>query len=195
MPQESVLPFCALNETQKTEAVAVLVDGFGHQFTFAKTKDELMQLFFSSLNEPQIYAYVEENHVYGVLGLATNTQRALKVDRSACIAIFGNFKGKMVYAILHKMASALAVEKDTDLYIDYLATSPDARRRGCATKLLNFAFSLPAYNDCYLDVLSKNTGAAKLYEKMGFGVYKKEFNIFALLKGLGQPIMLKKCVR
>ena len=66
-----VVRFSDLDETKKQEAVVVFLDGFGHMFTFAKTRNEQRQLFSVSFEESLVYAYVAENHVGGVLGLGT----------------------------------------------------------------------------------------------------------------------------
>ena len=72
------------------------------------------------------------------------------------------------------------MENDSDLCIDYLATNLQMRNKGIATALLLFACELPEYEECYIEVLSKNIPAAKLYQKLGFAVHKKAF-IFLLL--------------
>ena len=139
-----------------------------------------------------VYVCISENTVVGVLGLGTSTQRALKFNKDNCKTIFGNFRGNIIYNMLHKTTETPAVKNDTDLYIDYLATDSNMRNKGIATELLTFAFDLPKYKDCYIEVLSKNTIAAMLYKKLGFSIYKKSFHIFTFLQRLGNPILMKK---
>ena len=69
------------------------------------------------------------------------------------------------------------------------------RNRGIATKLLNFAGELPLFKECYIEVLSKNATAIKLYENLGFSVHKRSFNFFTFTQGLGHPIMMKKLMK
>ena len=45
MPDGVIVCFSELDETKKQEAVEVFLDGFGHMFTFAKTRAEQEQLF------------------------------------------------------------------------------------------------------------------------------------------------------
>jgi len=190
-----VVCFSDLDEAKKQEAVEVFLDGFGHMFTFAKTRGEQRQLFSVSFEESLVYAYVAENHVGGVLGLGTNAKRALKLDKQICEEIFGGSKGRMVYNMLHKIAEVPTVKKDTDLYIDYLATNNQMYHKGIATKLLTFACQLPKYEECYIEVLSKNISAIKLYQKLEFALHKKSFNIFTFMQGLGYPVMMKKALK
>ena len=192
MQDSSIVRFLDLNEDNKREVIEIFVDGFGHMLTFAKTRDELLQLYNKSFNEELVYAYIIDEHVGGIMGLGTNVKRAIKVDRQTCEEIFGRGKGRIVYRILHKADGKPAVKNDTDLYIDFLATNVQNRKQGIATKMLEFACGLPVYKECYLDVLSKNDSAARLYQKLGFVVYKKAFNIFTFMQGLGRPILMKK---
>jgi len=183
--------FIDLDDTKKSEAVEIFINGFSNMLTFA-TRAELVQLFSTAFEETQVYVYIMENRVCGILGLGTNTKRALKFDKQICLELFGKTKGKIIYYLLHKTSEIPAVKKDTDLYVDYLAIDPQMRNKGIATKLLTFAWELPEYKDCYLEVLSKNVLAAKLYKKLGFTVYKKGVNIFTIAQGLGYPIVMKK---
>ena len=183
--------FIDLDDTKKSEAVKIFINGFSNMFTFA-TRAELVQLFSTAFEETQVYVYIMENRVCGILGLGTNTKQALKFDKQICLELFGKTKGKIIYYLLHKTSEIPAVKKDTDLYVDYLAIDPQMHNKGIATKLLTFAWELPEYKDCYLEVLSKNVLAAKLYKKLGFTVYKKGVNIFTIAQGLGYPIVMKK---
>ena len=188
---DTIIPFISLDNSKKNEAVDIFLAGFSNMFTFA-TKAELVQLFSTAFEETQVYVYIIENHVCGVLGLGTNTKRALKFDKQICLKLFGKTKGRIIYYLLHKTSEIPAVKKDTDLYVDYLTIDPQMRKKGIATKLLNFAWALPKYKYCYLEVLSKNILAAKLYKKLGFTIHKKGFNIFTIVQGLGYPIVMKK---
>ena len=133
-----------------------------------------------------------DNHVGSVMGLGTNTKRATKFDKQLCEEIFGRGKGRVLYNVLCREQEKPAVKKERDLYIDFLATNEVFRKRGIATKMLAFACELPGYTTCYLDVLSKNVSAARLYQKLGFVIYKKSFNIFTFIQGFGRPLLMKK---
>lgn len=69
------------------------------------------------------------------------------------------------------------------------------RGKGIATELVEFACEWTQYRDCYIDVLSKNTVAMSLYEKQGFEIYKKSFNLFTMMQGFGHPVLMKKHIR
>jgi len=193
MQDNNIISFADLDTTKRREAVEVFVDGFGHLLSFAKTNAEKVTLFAESFDETLVHVYIINNHVVGVLGLSTNLKRTITIDKQLCKELFGKGKGQIIYWLLRISEETPRVKNDTDLYIDFLATSSQMRGQGIATKLLNFACALPGYHDCYLDVLSKNIPAITLYQKLNFVVHKKVFNIFACIQGIGQPIIMKKC--
>ncbi|MBS5823545.1 MAG: GNAT family N-acetyltransferase [Clostridium argentinense] len=184
-----------LHETKKRETVELFVDGFRNIFLFTENKFELIELFLPSLDTSMIYVCCYKEKVVGVLGIGTNKKRVFCFDIKVCQKIFGKIKGMMIYKQLKLIAESPAVKKDSDLYIDYLTTDVSMRGKGIAIKLLDFACQLPEYNECYLEVLSKNTNAKGLYEKLGFKVYKKSFNFFTIIQGFGYPIKMKKRIK
>lgn len=181
-----------LCELQKRELIEVFIEGFGHLMNFTKDKEVLQELFLHAIHEDYMLAYVEDDIVLGIIGIATNKIRPIKLDRNVCIKLFGNMKGKMLCKQMNGIFQGQVVNENTDLYIDILATSKVARGKGIATKLLTYCFDLPEYEEYYIEVLSKNQNAKALYEKMGFEVYKKNYISSILLLGFGYPIKMKK---
>lgn len=192
MNQYEIKMYGQLNDIQKEETIGVFLEGFGHMMTFSKDNQELKSLFSNAFHPSYIYAYIENDKVLGILGIASNYIRPIKLDLNQCISIFGKFKGSIICKQMNLIFQSQAVKKDTDIYIDVLATTKNARGRGVATRLLEYSFSLPKYKECYIEVLSKNINAKKLYEKSGFIEYKKKYFSFASLMGLGYPIRMKR---
>lgn len=180
-----------INDKQFEEAIYVFVDSFQHLFTFAKNSEDLIVLFRESFVKEMIYVYIEDEKVLGFLGIATNKQRPLLFSTDVCKQLFGNIKGGIIYKQLNAMLTKPVVNKDDELYIDHLATSQKARGKGIGTTLLKYAFAMPGYTTWYLEVLSKNLNAKRLYESLGFVAYKKQYSLLAL-QGVGNPIKMKK---
>lgn len=180
-----------INDKQFEEAIHVFVDSFRHLFTFAKNPEDLIVLFRESFVKEMIYVYIENDKVLGFLGIATNKQRPLLFSSDICKQLFGNIKGGIIFKQLNAMLTKPVVNKDDELYVDHLATSQKARGKGIGTTLLKYAFAMPGYTVCYLEVLSKNLNAKRLYESLGFVVYKKQYSLLAL-QGAGNPIKMKK---
>lgn len=191
MNQYKIKEYGKLNDLQKEQVAEILIEGFGHLLTFSKDKEVLKALFLPAFNPNYIFAYSEDEVVQGILGLGTNCMRPIKFEMDVCIKLFGKFKGSIICRQLNGIFQSQAVKGDCDLYIDVLATSKNFRGKGIGTKLLNYSLELPHYTDYYIEVLSKNTNAKRLYEQIGFETYKEErFSMIALL-GYGYPIKMK----
>ena len=193
-PQYEMVEYGNLNDFQKEQAVEIFLEGFGHMMTFTKDKEILRSLLYEIMNPSLFVCYVEDGEVLGILGLATNKERPLKFDSDICVRLFGKMKGKIISKQMNAIFQKQAVNSDTDLYIDVLATVGKARGKGVATALLNYAFALKEFECCYIEVFSKNEPAKSLYQKMGFEVYKEEKLSFLTLavSNFGYPIMMKR---
>ncbi|MBE5873172.1 MAG: GNAT family N-acetyltransferase [Lachnospiraceae bacterium] len=192
MKQYEIISYGNLTDVQKQELVWILIEGFGHLMTFSKKEEELERIFLDGLHPDYTLAYVEENKVLGLVGIATNRVRPVRFPLEVCIELFGKGKGKMVSAQMNAIFQSRVVKEDTDLYIDVLATSKAARNKGIATKLLEYCIALSGYQTYYIEVFSKNHVARRLYEKNGFTIYKKSFLSPLVLQGSGYPIKMKK---
>ena len=192
MISNEIIKYSQLNSLQKEEAVEVFLEGFGHMISFSKDKQDQKDIFSVAFHPEYFYTYIENGKVLGILGIATNRIRPIKFDLDQCVRILGKRKGYLVCKQMNLIFQSKVVKKETDLYIDVLATTRNARGRGIGTKLLEFAFAFPTYKDCYIEVLSKNHNAKRLYEKCGFVTYKRKFVSFLSLMGSGYPIKLKR---
>lgn len=181
-----------LNEAQKEKSIQILIDGFKHLFTFSKDEAELQQLFADALNSEFIYLCIENEQVLGLMGLATNQLRPVKLNEETCIRTYGKGKGKIICKQMNAIFQSPVVKQDTDLYIDVLATDKEARGKGVASKLMEYAFSLEGYKQYYIEVFSKNVNAKRLYENTGFKVIKKSPISPLLFLGYGYPIKMMK---
>lgn len=192
MDKLSIVHLIGADETYRLQAIRLFIDGFRHVFSFAKDDSELEALFGEAFDYSMIYVSLYNDKVVGVLALGTNKKRVFRFNLEKCCLIFGQRKGRMLYRMLRSMGETPAVKNDNELYIDYLTTDKTLRGMGIASSLLDFACQLPDYDECHLEVLSKNVTAKSLYEKVGFTVYKKSFNFFTVIQGLGYPIKMKK---
>jgi ribosomal protein S18 acetylase RimI-like enzyme len=192
MNQYEIKVFGQLNNIQKEETIDVFLEGFGHMMSFSKDKQELKSLFSTAFHPSYIYTCIENDKVLGILGIGLKDIRPVKLDIDQCVRIYGKFKGTILCKQMNLIFQSRVVKKDTDIYIDVLATTKIARGRGVASYLLEFAFSLQKYKECYIEVLSKNLFARNLYEKYGFVAYKKQPFSFITLMGYGYPIKMKR---
>ena len=191
MIDKKIVSAMDIDEVQKRQMLEIYVDGFAYMYSFTKNRAKLIELAGSLIDFSKSYVCLCDGVVGGVLGLGTSDKRSFTVNEDVCRKLFGDVKGKALAKILRAMCEKQLVKSKTHLLIDYIATNSCLRGMGVATDLMEFALSLPEYNECYLDVLSKNTKAKSLYEKLGFEVYDKEHNVFLMLQGLGYFHLMK----
>lgn len=184
-----------LNQDYKEQAVEVFIDGFSNIFSFTTDKNILKELFINSMDSSLIYVAVYENKVVGIMGIANNKKRTMCFNIEKCKELFGNSKGLYIKKQLTKVMEKPVVKGDKDLYIDYLTTDKNYRGKGVATKLIEFVCNQLEYDECYIEVLSNNIKAKNLYQYLGFTEYKRQYNLFTMLKGLGYLIKLHKSIK
>lgn len=192
MQEYKIIEYGTLNKHQKEQAIEIFIEGFGHMMTFSKDKNVLKKLFLSTFNSNLFMCYVENEKVLGIMGIATNKVRPVKFEQEVCKELFGKIKGNILCKQMNAIFQKPVVNGDRELYIDVLATASDARGKGVATILLNYAFDLKEYDDYSIEVFSKNETAIRLYKKVGFISYKKEKFTPMAFMGAGYPILMKK---
>ncbi len=190
--EENIRKFGQLSALQQEAFTDIFMEGFGHLLNFKKDAGKYRVLLAQSFHPSNSHAFIKNEQVVGVMLLATNKLRPLKCDEAAARELFGAFKGRILCKQMNGAFQSKVVEADTDLYIDMLAVSDKAKRQGVGAALLDFAFSLPGFHDYYLEVLSKNAGAKRLYEKIGFREIKRGYFSPLRLLGYGYPIKMKK---
>lgn len=185
-----------LNDLQMEKCIDIFIEGFKHLMTFAKSEEELKKLFSKSFNKEYLYAAVNDSSkVLGIIGVANNKVRPIRFDPGWCRQIYGTIKGTILSKEMNMIFQSQAVKADTDLYVDILATASEARGMGVATTLLQFAFSMKGYSEAWIEVLSKNLNARRLYEKVGFTEYSSSRHSFIAKFGYGYPIKMKLALR
>lgn len=193
MPYE-IKRLCELDEGQVHQAITIFVDGFYNIFSLAVTKDKeiLHALFLASFNRDMVYVLLDGGEVLGFMGLGNSERRAVRLDRDACIQLFGKWQGKMLYKQMGGMLEKINVQHGQEVYIDYVTTSQTYRGKGIASHLFKYVFETLPYTTYTLDVMSKNVNALRLYESLGFRKVKYMFNPITLICGLGRPILMRK---
>lgn len=181
-----------LSQDYKEQALEVFIDGFSNIFTFTNDRKVLKELFMKSIDFSLVYVAVCENKIVGIMGIANNKKRTMCFNLEICKELFGVNKGSIIKKQLSKVMEKPVVKGDKELYIDYLTTDKNYRGQGIATKLIEFVCNELEYDEYYIEVLSENIKAKRLYEHLGFTEYKRVYNIFTMIKGIGYLVKLHK---
>ncbi|MCL2816795.1 MAG: GNAT family N-acetyltransferase [Clostridiales bacterium] len=181
-----------LDENQIKQAVDVFIDGFYHILSnVSKDKNKLRELFKCSFDYDMTYAYLQDGTAIGFLGLADHKKRPISLNREVYIKIIGGFAGKSSYKAV---SGAFEKAKDIgplDIFIDYIATSPEHRSKGVGTQFIAFVRDVLGYKQIQLETYSKNKRAVMFYERLGFKVIKVKKSLFMALSGYGSLITLR----
>lgn len=184
-----------LSIEDKRKAIDLFIEGFFDIFSsITKNKIVLNELFINSIDFSLVYVFINGKEIIGFIGISDNKKRPIKCNLNICKQLFGKFKGIIIQKQLAMMMEEIVVKKESDLYIEFLVTDKKNRNKGIASKLIKFVYDELGYENYYIEVLSKNKNAKRLYENLGFKIYKKEYNFLSLMtiiQGFGYPIKLK----
>ena len=181
-----------LGKEESKEVSKIFIQGFGHMFKgFSKDEKSMAECFEKSFVKSLFYVALENNKVLGFIAISNNKTRAIKLNREAFYNKFGKLKTFIFCSQIGLIIEKPEVKEESECYIDFLAVNEDYRNKGVATELLNYVHKSENYKDYYIEVLSKNIGAKRLYEKVGYEVIKVSNNIFMKIQKLGSIERMK----
>ncbi|WP_373261644.1 GNAT family N-acetyltransferase [Hungatella hathewayi] len=185
-----------LEASQVQQTAALLVDSFYSMFKgITKERELLQRLFTPCMQLDLIYVFLKDDRVAGLIAVSDSRRRAIVMKEETCVSVFGPVKGKILAWQLGKMLSIPAVKGDRSGYVDFIATSPEYRRKGVGGQLLTFAEAGLDFDELYLDVLKDNLPAVSLYEKMGYRTETLKKSILMRLAGIKAMYIMKKKLR
>ena len=190
--EKEILEYGRLTNEQKSEAVDLFLEGFGHFMTFSKDETGKKNLF-TEIFDPELFmCYLEEDKVLGLMGLGTNMKRPIDFKVEICRKYFGKIRGTLISKQMNAIFQKPAVSSERELYLDTLVTDPRCRKKGIGTALINVACSFGDYDSVIVDVFSDNENAIGFYEKNGFVRIKENKSSVMRLLGSGYPIVMEK---
>ena len=185
-----------LEASHVQQTAALLVDSFFSMFKgITKERELLQRLFTPCMQLDLIYVLLKEERVAGLIAVSDSRRRAIVMNEETCGSVFGPVKGKILAWQLGKMLSIPAVKGERSGYVDFIATSPESRRKGVGGQLLTFAEAGLDFDELYLDVLKDNLPAVSLYEKMGYRTESLKKSILMRLAGIKAMYIMKKKLR
>jgi ribosomal protein S18 acetylase RimI-like enzyme len=85
----------------------------------------------------------------------------------------------------------LTIVRPEEVYIDFIATSPDFRSKGIGAQLIEFVRGTLGYKAIELEVFSKNPKAKLFYEREGFKAIRAKNNFIMAIQGFGKRIIMR----
>nr|BBH85584.1 hypothetical protein KTC_03350 [Thermosporothrix sp. COM3] len=194
MNEGTIEQLSRLDTSHKQQVVQLFVDGF-YQHLSALTPDRriLCNAFRDAFVSEQVYVYLLENRVLGMLAYSTQHSSALQLNRRTLQQELGFFKGLMVSFTLGQKPIPIEAHQ---AYIEDVVTHQEARGKGIASQLIQHLIHTLPYTEYTLEVVDTNTKAVRLYEKLGFVLFKKKKQLlFQKQVGFNERFYMKKTVQ
>ena len=179
-----------LYPNKRYEVAQFIIEQFNDLFSgICKDKEKLISLFEQALVVEQCFVAIDKNRIIGLITISNSKRSSVVISRQKVQQILGWIRGGMFY--LNVMKGPLVL-KPNDIYISTLAVHKGYRRKGIATQLLNYVMNESPRNQYLLEVIDVNEGAIKLYESLGFKVFKRSKQRFAKQAGFNERLYMKK---
>ena len=168
-----------------SSAANLFLNAFGSKFyPILGHGEKTKELIESSINAAScIYAF-EDGELLGILAIQEKNKSFVDIS-------FNNIKSRygLVKGIIKAVLLSLFIYKpdDNEIHIECVAVANSAQGKGIGTRLLNELFLQAATESIQkvtLEVISTNTKAKSLYERLGFRI-EKTSNIWPLNKIVG----------
>lgn len=158
-----------LNLMQRDQFVDLFTDCFIKDIDKdLKFQDQEKVIFADAFIKDYAAAYLVEEKVAGLVAFSNMEHSSVRFSRELCIKQAGKIFGSVFYWVLKNFFEKPTARHENEGYIDFLCVNKNYRRRGIASKLLDFAYKQEQKPYYILGVLSKNENAIRLYEKQGY---------------------------
>ena len=159
-------------ESLRKAIAEIFVDAYFPQLSFfTKDKDRLSNAFLNSFILDRFFGAFADGELVGIFALTDESGRCFKLVKSDFVANIGFLKTSLVFAGLRNEFEHQLRLRSKGFNIEAVAVKSDRRGKGIATSMMRYAMEHNDYLE--LDVADTNLPAIKIYEKLGFTVFKE----------------------
>lgn len=174
----------------------IFAEGFYHWLNiFSSDRERLARAFAHIFDLSVFFAAVEDSDVAAVTACAGGKKASVHFDKKTLRRELGFVRGSFAYIILKKHLEEhnypFELSPNTGS-IEFVAASPEYRRRGAAYGLIDYIMKVTAYSEYVLEVADTSTAAAALYEKLGFKEFKRVKDPDGKHSGVNYFVYMKK---
>lgn len=165
-----------LDDRLLNQTVQLFVEGFFKQAADLMKVDleTCADAFKHSFRKEHYYVALQDGNVLGLLAVSSRKGRSHAFNKSILQQEFGFWKGSLVHYFLKKELEKTIHLNHEQCYIESVTTSEEARGQGVATALIQYLFEHLEYKEFLLEVVDTNVSAFRLYERLGFTVFKRK---------------------
>jgi len=169
-----------INDNIQEKISELFVEAFGKDLKIiSKDKSKIIKAFSHMFVLDYFYVGIVDNEIAGMMVCIDKTicRDCIKQNKKILIKELGFIKGLLANIIIDKYINKnpkypIDVEGKTGS-IELVATNKKYRKKGIATKIMEYIFSLNMYEKYILEVADTNESAYNLYMKLGYKeVYK-----------------------
>lgn len=197
MDELSIRKLSELDDRYLEQTVRLFIEGFLQEM-LDRTKIEvpvLVETLKQSFLRDHYYVGLLDEKVVGILAVSTDDGRSHALDKRKLQRELGFIRGGMIYAILYRELQRPMNMPRNQCYIESVTTDAAARGKGVASKLLHYLFDTLPYDEYVLEVVDSNEKAIKLYDRLGFVLFKrKKADLFTRMGGIRERLYMKKIV-
>ena len=142
---------------------------------FSKDRAKLKKAFSYVFLPENIYVAMIDNEIVGMIACIGRGPFCMNFWRRGFFKHMGIIKGLFTYFAFKKYSKiSQNLDEDTAL-VEFVSTSPQHQRKGIASNLMKYLFTLPQYKIFVLEVADTNPKVFELYKKLGYKeLYRKK---------------------
>jgi ribosomal protein S18 acetylase RimI-like enzyme len=192
-----IKPAKNLDENIRDKISKLFVEAFGKSLKIiSKDTNKLEKAFSHMFVLDYFYVCIINNEVAGMIACVEKDHYCIKHDKKILVYNLGLMKGFLANIIVKKYLNKnpkypIEIDKKTGP-IEFIATSNNHRKKGIATSIMEYIFSLKIYEKYILEVADTNEGAFNLYKKWGYEEVCKIKQKFAKRIGINYLVYMIK---
>jgi 8-oxo-dGTP diphosphatase len=179
-------------ESDRAAIASAIVEAYRDEFArLSRNVERLTAALTPAIEVSRFFVADRDGDVVGTVACTDRTGRAIRVTAADWRRHLGNMRGALAARILApQWMSHLDYPPGTG-YIEFVAVTERARRRGIATKLVEGVIAQASYTDFELEVTDVNTPARECYRKIGFVDARRRKEKVARIKGFRERIYMR----
>jgi ribosomal protein S18 acetylase RimI-like enzyme len=178
-------------DADRIDIARIVVNAFWQDFSgITDDRDKMARAVAKIIVPQKFFVACEGNSVLGAAACSDKTGRAMSIHTPDMIRHLGLVRGLLDSPRCRRDFSVpLPYPADTG-YIEFVAVTRPARRRGIATALLRFIINHSNHSEYLLDVIDTNAAAIRCYEKIGFVEIDRVRDDLAAKRGYNERIYM-----
>lgn len=163
-----VRSMAALDDSYRLDVARVFVDGYFDALrSLCRDRERWAAALAPAFVADRFWVALVDGEVLGIAACCSPGTRAMHLDRDAFRAHLGRVRGSLAHRVMRGSFHHRVAMAEHAGYVECVATAARARGRGIASALMEHIQTLP-YDRLLLEVADTNTGAVRLYERLGY---------------------------